>query len=155
MSTSDLAGTWTYRSFNPTYVTGDQTPREEFGLIFADDDPPIALKLELMTHVSYARAPLKGTIDWSGGGLNLNGTTRVYGRTDPLYGEFQSLDFVGTGRPGTATEGWEYGYRGWLTRHWPKGVDQQAALVGDVIRYKSHGEAAPAGYCAPFIAVRS
>ena len=30
---AELAGTWTYRSFNPTYKTGNQTPQEERELI--------------------------------------------------------------------------------------------------------------------------
>ena len=89
MSTSELSGSWTYRSFNPTYVTGNQTPQKEFGLILADADltlgtPPSPMGLE-------------GTIEWRGGGLDLNGR-----------GERLSFDIVGTGRPRTGTDGWEY-----------------------------------------------
>ena len=115
-----------------------------------------------MTHESYARAPLKGTIEWSGGGLNLNGTTRVYGRTDPLYGEFQSLDIVGAGRPGTDTAGWEYRYHGYFEGRWPpfRGevaipLNQHLTIVGSVIRVKAHnGVSRPAGYVGSFIAVK-
>src|SRR5262249_49458320 len=98
--------------------------------------------------------------------LDLNGTTRVYGRTDPLYGEFQSLDFVGTGRPGTATDGWEYHYHGYFEGRWPPfhgeveiRVNQHLTIVGSVFRAKSHnGQSgrwrSEAGYVASFIAVK-
>src|SRR5262249_57492272 len=46
---------------------------------------------------------LRGALEWEGGGLNLNGTVR-------LYSAFESPDFVGTGRPDTDTAGWEYPY---------------------------------------------
>ena len=141
MSTSELSGLWTYRSFNPTYVTGNQTPQEELELILAEAD----LKLETPT----SPTGLEGTIEWPGGGLDLKGTV--------VWGERVSIDIVGTGRPGTDTAGWEYDYYGHLTSHWPKPrdatrVDQRPTLVGSVIRAKPHGES-PAGSVYSFIAV--
>jgi len=122
---------------------------------------------------------LRGAIEWNvghgpglarGGGLDLNGTVRL-----GVGGEPSSFDIVGTGRPGTETAGWEYGYHGHLTRNWyvprppsytpPNGVDQAPALVGSLIRSKAHvqkapdtsrpvEQPAPVGYVAPFIAVK-
>jgi Raf kinase inhibitor-like YbhB/YbcL family protein len=72
---------------------------------------------------------------------------------------------TGIGRTGSETAGWEYRYYGHLTRTWPRAVDQRSALVGSIIRSKSHGVStrpweasgqrvsAEAGYVAPFIAV--
>jgi hypothetical protein len=92
--------------------------------------------------------PLQGTIEWPGGGLDIDSSRS---RFFPDDGEF---GIAGTGRPGTATAGWEYRHGGHLTRHWQNGMDQRPALAGSVMRAKSHGEAAPAGYVAPFIAVK-
>src|SRR5262249_34194961 len=85
-----LSGSWLYRSFNPTYVTGNQTPQEEWGLIRAD-----RAVLNLDSYLppgggSRQQPPyLRGALEWEGGGLNLNGTVR-------LYSAFESPDFVGT-----------------------------------------------------------
>jgi hypothetical protein len=92
----------------------------------------------------------EGTYEWQGGGLDLNGTF-VSG---PEIFDYARFDIVGTGRHGTGTDGWEYRYHGHLSWQWAKGSDVQTpTLVGSVIRI--HGEeAAPAGYVAPFIAVK-
>src|SRR5262249_25049565 len=68
-------------------------------------------------------------------------------------GEPARFEIVGTGYPSTGTRGWEYRYYGHLMRDWPNGIDQRPALVGSVIRVKPHDDA-PAGYVAPFIAVK-
>ena len=94
---------------------------------------------------------LQGTIELPGGVLDLSlGEVRPaeVRRVGPEFA------FVGTGRPGTKTDGWEYSYHGNLTRQWQEGVGQRPALVGSVIRVKPHGEAAPAGSVYPFIAVK-
>jgi hypothetical protein len=91
---------------------------------------------------------LKGAIDWPGGGLDLQGTIRTSSAGTPLV-----VEIVGTGRSGTATDGWEYDYYGQLAHQWPNGINQVPALVGDVIRAKPHGSAR-AGYVASFIAVK-
>jgi hypothetical protein len=67
--------------------------------------------------------------------------------------EGPTFELIGTGRPGTGTDGWEYDYRGQLAYRWPNGINQVPSLVGTVIRAKPHGPA-PAGYVASFIAVR-
>ena len=144
---SELSGSWTYRSFHnytePVYQTAPQKAQ------------PTADELIWQEAVFRFEAPtsdalplrLQGAIEGLGGGLDLKGTVW------PGYvgGEPPRFTFVSTERLGTETE---YYYQGHLTRHWEKGVDQRAALVGSVIRAKSHGEAAPAGYVAPFIAVK-
>ena len=134
-----------YRSFNPTYVTGDQTPQEELDLILADG---VVLTINPTDPINPTG--VEGRIEWQGGGLDLKGTS-VSGQE--IF-DVLRFDIVGTGRPGTGTAGWEYVYHGHLTRQWPNGVNQTPALVGSVIRTKPHGEAAPAGYVAPFIAVK-
>ena len=277
MSTSELSGSWTYRSFNPEYVTGNETPHQ---LIVADD-------VVLTLRTAPDPTGLAGEIEWQGGGLDLNGTVVISGdesfdlvgigrretdgweyrynghltawwpggnqhptlvgsvirvkphngqpggwqsaagevfsfiamkqplsewgltgswayrsfhnetapqtahplilqeavfklktptsttlqgtielprgvldigplglQSEMVGGEPPRFTFEGIGRPGTATDGWEYRYQGHLTRNWPNAVNQRPALVGNVIRVKPHGEAAPAGYVAPFIAVK-
>jgi hypothetical protein len=138
-----LAGKWTYRSFhnNPAPVADDPNtaPAKALALIFAE---------AVFTFEISSNTVLKGTIDWPGGGLDLQGTI-----LPGAAGAGPSVEIVGTGRPGTGTAGWEYDYRGQLAYQWPNGVNQVPALVGSVIRAKPHGPA-PAGYVASFIAVK-
>jgi hypothetical protein len=63
------------------------------------------------------------------------------------------FDILGTGRPGTDTAGWEYGYQGHLTWPWTNAGDQLPTLVGSVIRAKPH-EDSRAGSVYSFIAVK-
>ena len=107
MSTSGLSGSWMYRSFNPTYVMGGQTPQEELDLILAGRMDDVYLNL----HTPHSPTGLEGTIEWPGGGLDLKGTVDWEAYSGVTY------DFVGTGRPGTDTAGWEYGYHGHQTPH--------------------------------------
>ena len=146
MSTSELTGSWTYQIFNPAFVTGNQT-EEEHALIRADET--------VLTLISSAQAPaqagnLEGTIEWPGGGLDLNGTF-VSG---PEIFDYARFDIVGTGRSGTGIEGWEYRYHGHLSWQWAKGPDVQTpTLVGSVIRAKPHGDS-KAGEVFSFIALK-
>jgi hypothetical protein len=57
MSTPELSGSWIYRSFNPTYVTG-AAPQREDDLILTEAD----LNLEHRT----CPTTLEGTIEWEG-----------------------------------------------------------------------------------------
>jgi hypothetical protein len=136
-----LTGKWTYRSFlnDPTEVTSDPNKAAEklLALLFAE----AVFTFEIPTPTT-----LKGAIDWPGGGLNLHGTMR-----DEAGAPVVSI--TGTGRPHTDTAHWEYDYHGQLAHHWPDGVNQQPALVGNVIRAKPHN-GAPAGVVASFIAVK-
>jgi len=145
MSTSELSGSWTYRSFNPAFVTGNQTPQED-SLILADG-------VVLTLRTAADPTALEGTIDWEGGGLDLNGTV-LRGVGDEPVG----FDIVGTGRPNTPTAGWEYHYHGHQTWYWPDGVFvQRPTLVGSVFRARTHNgnpPRSPAGYVASFIAVK-
>jgi len=142
-STTALAGKWTYRSFhnNPAFVADDPktAPEKALELIFAE----AVFTFEIPTTVT-----LKGTIDWPGGGLDLQGSI-----IPDVSGAAPTVEIVGTGRSGTGTAGWEYDYRGQLAFQWPNGVSQVPALVGTVIRAKPHN-GAPAGYVASFIAVK-
>lgn len=121
--TSDYSGLWTYRLFDPS-VTWDRIPEIERGLIRAD------------AVINFQTSPrMEWPDDVSGGvsGLDLNVTVHP-----GVGGEPASFDIVGTGRPRTPTDGWEYHYHGHLTRKWPHAVDQRPALVGSVIRVKDH-----------------
>ena len=133
-----IDGKWTYRSFhnNPDPVGGNAD--KALRLIFAE--------AEFTFEVSGME--LTGAIDWGSGGLDLKGTIQAASAIMPL--RFQ---IVGTGRPKTGTDGWEYDYNACLAHEWPNGIDQVPALVGSVIRAKPHG-ASPAGYVASFIAVK-
>lgn len=136
---TSLLGKWTYRSFhnNPAAVTDDA--QTALGLFFAE---------AVFTFSEATDARIGGVIDWQGGGLDLAGTVSQPGATSLL-----TVHIVGSGRPGTGTDGWEYDYHGNLAYEWPNGVGQVPALVGNVIRAKPHG-AAQAGYVASFVAVK-
>ena len=151
MSTSELSGSWIYRSFNPTFVTGDHFIARNIQ-VFTEDRRELGLiRAEAVFNLQVTGTTLAGTIEWPGpppGGLDLTGTVPP----EPI-----SFDIVGTGRPDSDTAGWEYHYHGHLTRHWPNGVDQRPALVGSVFRAKSHNGvpiSSPAGEVFSFIAVK-
>jgi hypothetical protein len=141
--TSALSGLWTYRSFrNPTAVsrTGPQKAQPAaHELILLEADFNLQRAIDPTT--------LQGTIEWEGGGLDLQGTA-----------DGANFDIVGAGRPNTPTAGWEYRYHGHLIPGWPKppdanAVDQRPNLVGSVVRAKPHGNS-PAGSVYPFVAVK-
>ncbi|MCZ4093456.1 hypothetical protein [Sinorhizobium psoraleae] len=131
-------GKWTYRSFHNRAVLVAGDPQQALRLIFA----------EAVFTFEVTDTTLKGALDWQGGGLNLQGTIQPANAGGPI-----SVAIIGTGRPNTDTEGWEYDYRASLAYQWPNGVDQVPALVGTVIRAKPHDGAAE-GYVASFIAVK-
>src|SRR5262249_26887577 len=87
--------------------------------------------------------------------INLRGTVRPGVGDEPA-----SFDIAGTGRADSGTADWEYHYHGHLIRKWPHVVDQRPALVGSVIRVKSHngqpggGWRSEAGTVYSFIAVK-
>jgi hypothetical protein len=136
---SPLVGKWTYRSYHNTAE-------------LVDDDAAKALKLifgEGVFTFGTSSTKLKGTFDMGGGYvLDLQGTIRPATREAPL-----TVQINGYGRPGSATDGWEYDYYAFMAYNWPNGINQVSSLVGTVVRAKPHGSA-PAGYVASFIAVR-
>jgi hypothetical protein len=136
-----LAGKWTYRSFlnDPTLIGDDPNtaPANLYALLFAE---------AVFTFEIPNNTTLKGAIDWTGGGLDLNGKIRE-DDDGPI------VEIVGTGRPNTGTANWEYDYHGQLAYQWPNGVNQVPAIVGSVIRAKPHN-GNPAGVVASFIAVK-
>jgi hypothetical protein len=142
---SELAGSWTYRSFNPTFVTGNLTPEED-ALILGE------AVLTFRTSAPAQAGNLEGTYEWGDGGLNLNGTFL----SGAEISNIARFDIVGTGRPGTGTNGWEYRYQGHLSWPWWMGGESATelpTLVGSVIRAKPHGER-KAGEVFSFIAVK-
>lgn len=139
MSASEIAGSWTYRSFrnDPNPVGND--PQKALSLFFAEAD---------FYFTASSERDFTGVIDWGSGGLDLTGTIKPGSADTPI-----AFAIVGIGRPGTQTDGWEYDYNGCLAYKWPQGVSQIPSLVGTVIRAKPHN-GAPAGYSASFVAVR-
>lgn len=141
---STLAGKWTYRSFLNNATLCCEDPDEDkdaknlLNLLFAE---------AVFTFALPSPTTLTGAIDWDGGGLDLQGTVTAGDTGMP------AVRIVGTGRPKTSTENWEYDYEGRLAYRWPNGVNQVPALVGSVIRAKPHGDN-PAGVVASFIAVK-
>jgi hypothetical protein len=136
---AELAGTWIYRRFNPAFVKGNLTPQED-ALTLAGDD--VVLTLEEGPG-KPGLGVVEGTIEWAGGGLNLKGTVLLRERVGEKPGYVGEprifFEMVGTGRPGTDTDGWEYRYHGHLTRPWANaGANQRPMLVGSVMREKSH-----------------
>jgi hypothetical protein len=130
---------WIYRRFNPAFVKGNLTPQED-ALTLAGDD--VVLTLEEGPG-KPGLGVVEGTIEWPGGGLNLQGTLllreRVGERTGYVGDPRIFFEMVGTGRPGTDTDGWEYRYHGHLTRPWANaGSNQRPMLVGSVMREKAH-----------------
>jgi hypothetical protein len=104
MPMAELSGAWTYRSLDPNYVTRGQIPEKLDKLTLAGDGIVLTLR------PAADPVALEGTLEWEGGGLNLEG--RVDGA---------SFYIVGTGRRNTGTDGWEYRYRGHLARNWQGG----------------------------------
>ena len=136
---TDIAGKWTYRSFHNNAVPVGDDAEKALQLFFAEAE---------FTFDLVSETELVGAIDWGSGGLDLKGSIQPASATVPLW-----VRIVGTGRPKTDTDGWEYDYNACLAHEWPNGIKQVPALVGSVIRAKPHGTA-PAGYVASFIAVK-
>lgn len=130
-----LAGAWTYRSF------------------LNDADPTLSFdELEfgqgtLILEPGPANV-LGGTIGGPGWQLKLQGSI--------AYGNPYSVWFQGKGVVSGAE--WIYSYVGYLSPHWPNGVDQVPALVGTIVRDIPHpsgnGGVSPAGVVASWIAVK-
>jgi hypothetical protein len=139
MPSSDLVGSWTYRSFrnDPAPVDGD--PQKALRLFFAEAEFHFQATSETV---------FTGVIDWGSGGLDLTGTIKAGNVDMPV-----AFAIVGVGRPGTQTDGWQYEYNGCIAYRWPSGINQVTSLVGSLIRTKPHN-GAPAGYTASFIAVK-
>jgi len=157
MPMAELAGTWTLRTFNPTFVTGNETPQEDAFIAGTLD-----LRLDRAADPLYAAGMaadpfyLVGTIGWPG---NPPGVLDVKGRIDTRPGvEHQRFDLTATGRPQTPTAGWQYDYYGHMGRNWAKPpdasrIDRHPTLVGSVIRVKPHS-GSRAGEVLSFIAVK-
>lgn len=139
MPSSDITGSWTYRSFRNDAAPVDGDPNKALALFFAEAE---------FRFTAVTPGAFNGVIDWGSGGLDMTGTM-LAGSTDMP----NAFSIVGVGRPGTQTEGWRYEYNGAVAYRWPAGVQQVPALIGSVIRALPHN-GAPAGYTASFIAVR-
>jgi hypothetical protein len=159
---TSLPGKWTYRSYlnradilvnadpdpavqalDPIYGQGNaataSSALKALNLIFGEG---------LMIFGQPSANNIAGTVDFGGGFvLDLKGTMQTTAAGDI------AVDLVGTGRPGTPTDNWEYDYKATTTPKWPNGIGQIPALVGTVIRAKPHGTA-KAGVVASFIAIK-
>jgi hypothetical protein len=159
---TSVPGKWTYRSYlnradilvnadpdpavvalDPIYGQGNagtaSSALKALNLVFGEG---------LMTFGQPSANNIAGTVDFGGGFvLDLKGTMQTTAAGDI------AVDLVGTGRPGTPTENWEYDYKATTTPKWPNGIDQVPTLVGTLIRAKPHGTA-KAGVVASFIAIK-
>jgi len=161
---AELAGTWVYRSFNPTFVTGNETPQED-ALIAGALDLTLATAPDPFYAAGMAADPfyLVGTIGWQG---TPPGVLNVTGGWDQRAGlEHRRFYLTATGRPDTQTAGWQYDYHGHMGRNWAKPpdasrIDRHPTLVGSVIRVTPHngqpggGWRSRAGEVFSFIAVK-
>lgn len=129
---SPLVGTWSYRSFlnNPDLnVSFDDLRFGAGNLVIAEPEPGI----------------VGGSLGGAGWSLALEGWLSL--------GNPNTVRFQGKGEIGG--ELWIYDYLGFLTPHWPNGVDQVAAIVGSIVRTVPHSNgAAEAGVVASWYAVR-
>jgi hypothetical protein len=142
MTSKDLNGAWTYRSFinNPQQVGND--PQKALSLIFGEG----ALTITATTPDQF-----KADLDF-GGGAGMD-----------LFGEFYdghgvnppTLIITGAGRTGTPTEKWVYQYKGYVVPHWPEGSGQVATIVGTTIRTIPHDGGTQQGYVASFVIVKN
>lgn len=126
----EVNGKWSYRSF----VSNPDLTVPPNNLLFGS----ATLELQAVGN------QLTGTIGGSGWQLNLSGSIAS---GDPVQ-----LRFTGKGVVGG--EEWIYDYMGYVVPNWPSGVDQRPAIVGTIVRSKTHSAgAAPAGFVAQWIAV--
>lgn len=129
--TSQVVGKWSYRSF----VSNPDLNAEPNSLLFGSGTLDLAV-----------RDPdeLIGTLGGEGWQLDLSGKV--------TSGEPTKIRFTGKGIIGG--EEWVYDYLGFAVPAWPNGIDQRPAIVGTIVRTKSHsGGSASAGYVAQWIAV--
>ena len=129
---SPFVGTWSYRSFanNPDLSVPFNSLRFGMGTLTLEE-PSIGV--------------VAGTLAAPGWQLNLNGWL--------TYGNPFTIRFQGTGI--IDSENWAYDYLGYLSPHWPNGVNQRPAIVGTIVRTLPHTQGqAPAGDVASWIAVR-
>jgi hypothetical protein len=136
-----LSGRWTFRSYrNEPALVGDDGAAA-LGLILAEG----VLDLEETGPASF-----RGGLGMADGrALSVTGTM-----IEPGGGEQAEYAITAIGIPGSATQGWRYDYRCRLAHRWPDAAGQVDALVGTVVRVNGHGDDAPAGGTASFVAVR-
>jgi hypothetical protein len=138
MATLDeLSGVYTYRSFLDL-----PQPVDDFqSLRFAQ----LELRLTVTGDGDVSGLLRFGTSE-PPSGMDISG--RVSGKERPRF------RLTGRGQPGSGIEDFHYEYDGELLPHWPTGVGQRGTIAGTVLRAEAHGEGAPAGFTASFLAVR-
>src|SRR5262249_58810965 len=122
---AEFRGRWIYGRLTRESAGGNEA-RQEDALPWAGGDGAVVLRLRggpappRQPGGAVVEGTVEGTIEWPGGGLNLKGTVTLRERVGerPGYvGDSRTFfEMVGTGRPGTDTDGWEYRYHGHLTR---------------------------------------
>jgi hypothetical protein len=132
MSTQDLAGDYTYRSF----LNLPQAP-DFNALRFGEGELKLAVAQD---------GAVTGTLGF-GGDAFMDMTGSVTDGSPP------KLELEGVGRPGTGTADFDYKYTAYPAPTFTDAVNQRPCLVGTVMRAKPH-DGAPAGATASFIAVR-
>lgn len=130
---SPFQGEWAYRSFvsNPDLTAPPNT------LLFGSGT----------LQISVSRSgEVSGSLGGEGWQLALSGTAKA--------GTPASIRFQGKGIIGG--EEWVYDYLGYRVPQWENGIDQRAAIVGSIVRTKTHsGGNSSAGVVAQWIAVKT
>ena len=141
MSTSILAGNWTYRSFlHTTELVGDNA-QKALALIFGEGVLSLAIKSDSL---------FTAVLDFGGGAaMDLYGEIVHSAGFNPAV-----LIITGTGREGTSTAKWVYQYKGYPVPEWAEGVNQIPAIVGTVIRTIPHGSGT-AGVVCSFMMIKN
>lgn len=138
MDHHDLTGYYTYRS-----LLNRQEPVDDLNQIrFAEGELFLYVVPDgvISGTLAFPADPLADTKDF------MDITGRVTGWAPP------TVELEGLGRPGTATESFNYKYQGSLAPAYPDAVRQRPAFVGTVLRAEPHGNAS-AGFTASFVAV--
>ncbi|WP_108882002.1 hypothetical protein [Anderseniella sp. Alg231-50] len=130
--TSPIVGTWSYRSFLNNADLDLEFNNLRFG----------AGTLEI---TEPERGIVAGSLGGTGWSLGLQGWLSS--------GNPGTIRFQGSGDIGG--EHWVYDYLGFLSPHWPNGVDQVPSIVGTIVRTAPHSNGnAPAGFVASWYAVK-
>jgi len=133
-----VTGRWTYRGCrnDPTLIGDSQ--EKAYDNIFA----------ETVSALTGTSGVVTGVFDM--GPSHIRG---VEGTDAPIDKATVVVALRGFGHEATPTEGWRYHCHTNDGYTWPSGERQVPTFLGTVVPAVQHG-AAPAGYVAPFIAIR-
>ncbi|WP_280889068.1 hypothetical protein [Streptomyces sp. LBL] len=141
MDTTELTGSYTYRSFLDLTEPVDDFNKLRFAQLelTLTVGPDGAVSGALV----FPTPPEAGLL-----AMDMVGTATA--------GPDVRFTLTGKGRPNTPIADFHYAYDGIALRHWEAGTDQRLTLAGTVLRVENHGSGpalAHAGQTASFLAV--